>query len=101
MVHLPSHAAKLDVDGVGKCELTAERCNSDVLDALSSMIDTYEGSRVASTMSVLGKLHEQRVIRNQVLEVASFNSQNKYHGSCTLFYSPLLILYFIMLSAFP
>lgn len=31
----------MDGDGVGKCELTTERCNSDVVDALSAMIDTY------------------------------------------------------------
>lgn len=68
MVRLSSHAAKLDGDWVGKCELTAERCNSDVVDALSAMIDTYKGSGVASTMSVLGKLHEQRLVRYQVIQ---------------------------------
>lgn len=89
---------QLDGDGVGKSELTAERCNSDVVDALSAMIDTYkEGSGAASA---LGKLHEQRLIRYHVLEAASFNIQHYYQGSCTLFYSSLLILYFIKLSPF-
>lgn len=65
MVRLSSHVAKLDGDWVGKCELTAERCNSDVVDAFSAMIDTYKGSGVAST---IGKLHEQGLIRYQVIQ---------------------------------